>query len=536
MTVNADDVTVGDTTPDAFSTFNLAITDVNEAPSVTVTPVLSEIAEDADLAASTKVADILVTDDALGTNDLALTGDDAALFEIVENGDALELHLVAGATLDAASNATLDVNVEVDDADVVGTPDATAPFAITVTPGDVGTQDQVVLRINAFGPEVAANDGGPVWQADLKDVAGTPQNENSPYLVLVSTSPTQDRGDTFAGYTGNPALIPAVVPDEVLDSARSSDEPFSYIIPVEDLAGNGTYRVNMYFAELFGSNQPAGNRIFDIDIEGTTEGVLDNFDPSAPNGGGDLTFISYEVDVQDGFLNIGFAQDAVNGTDNPIVNAIEVIKVGVTPTIDTDGPAASIELTNPETADAALLVEVTLTDATGVDEATLGANDLLVTGDAGAVSFDGITNGVATYSIAAPTDGWQDDAAVVVTLQAGEVADTLGNTNLAVSAPITLQIDDGTAPTDVLLRINSFGPEITAADGPNWLADTTATPSPFFTGTQNRGDTDGPLPRQILTEYRTGSSPRRVRMTDLVLLCDPDRSSAGHLGRGYWSR
>jgi hypothetical protein len=42
------------------------------------------------------VADIVVTDDALGTNILSLSGDDASLFEI----DGTELYLVAGAALD----------------------------------------------------------------------------------------------------------------------------------------------------------------------------------------------------------------------------------------------------------------------------------------------------------------------------------------------------------------------------------------------------------------------------------------------------
>ena len=104
---------------------------VNEAPTaVTLTPVLTEIAEDADVTARIKVADIAVTDDALGTNLLATTGADADLFEI----DGTELFLKAGTALDFETRASLDVAVTVDDEDAGGTPDATsAPLTLTVT-------------------------------------------------------------------------------------------------------------------------------------------------------------------------------------------------------------------------------------------------------------------------------------------------------------------------------------------------------------------------------------------------------------------
>ena len=420
---------------------------VNLAPTgVTVTPVAAfadGVPEGLDITNPVKVADIAVTDDGLGDNVLELTGADADLFEII----GLELFLKAGQTLDATANPTLDVAVTVNDATVGGDPDATsAPLTIPVT--ETGApEDQIVLRINAFGPEVAATDGSGVnWQADLKDVPGTPANENSVYLDLVSTDPAQDRGDAFGGYTGNTALIPAGVPEAVLDTARSSNAPFSYNIPVGDIGGPGSFRVNLYFAELFTGNQVIGDRVFDIGVEGQTTGVLDNFDPSVPSGGGDLRVVSYEVTVQDGVLNIDFAQElaANGGADNPIVNAIEIVRLGA-PAADTTPPTAAITLTNPADATAALGVSVALADASGINAATLGAEDLLVTGAAGAVSFNGFANGVATYSVASPAGGWQNGAAVEVTLKAGEVADQANpaNTNAATSQSLTLDIGGG---------------------------------------------------------------------------------------------
>ena len=58
--------------------------------------VVSSLPEDTAIGSAVKVADIVVSDDGLGTNDLTLSGVDAALFEIV----GTELYLKAGTVLD----------------------------------------------------------------------------------------------------------------------------------------------------------------------------------------------------------------------------------------------------------------------------------------------------------------------------------------------------------------------------------------------------------------------------------------------------
>jgi len=101
----------------------------NEPPTVSLKNMTTSLPEDTDTSSRIKVADIVVTDDARGTNVLSLSGTDASLFEI----DGTELYLVAGATLDYETNPSLDVTVEVDDAAVGTTPDDTAPLSIAVT-------------------------------------------------------------------------------------------------------------------------------------------------------------------------------------------------------------------------------------------------------------------------------------------------------------------------------------------------------------------------------------------------------------------
>jgi hypothetical protein len=123
-----------ETTNQYVLTVDITITDVNEAPTVVLNNTTTTLPEDTDTTTSVKVADIQINDDALGTNTLALSGADAALFTIVGGN---ELHIAAGAALDfetnPKTNPNLDVVVEVDDLAVGVTPDDTAALSITIT-------------------------------------------------------------------------------------------------------------------------------------------------------------------------------------------------------------------------------------------------------------------------------------------------------------------------------------------------------------------------------------------------------------------
>jgi len=139
VTINLDDSHL---TPqiDFQQSISVTVTDVNEGPALQVTQTVTELPEDADTTNRIKLADIAITDDALGTNSLSLSGDDSDLFEI----DGTELFLVAGADLDFEVNPTLNVIVQVDDTSVGNTPDDTAPLSISVT--DVNEPPTVTLQ------------------------------------------------------------------------------------------------------------------------------------------------------------------------------------------------------------------------------------------------------------------------------------------------------------------------------------------------------------------------------------------------------
>ena len=87
------DVTVSDgVNVSAVETINVDVSDVNELPSLSLTNQVFAIQEDASTTSPIKIADLVVEDDALGSEVFGLTGTDAAAFEIL----GTELYLKAG--------------------------------------------------------------------------------------------------------------------------------------------------------------------------------------------------------------------------------------------------------------------------------------------------------------------------------------------------------------------------------------------------------------------------------------------------------
>lgn len=104
-------VTVSDGLNSTSDDLTITVEDANDAPTAVSLSNIAVVAENADTSARTKVADIAVIDDALGTNSLSLDGTDAALFEI----DGAGLYLKAGVTLDFETKPTLDVRIVAQD-------------------------------------------------------------------------------------------------------------------------------------------------------------------------------------------------------------------------------------------------------------------------------------------------------------------------------------------------------------------------------------------------------------------------------------
>ncbi len=108
----------------------ISVTNVNEAPTAAALQnTIKTLSEDTSTAAAIRLADIVVTDDALGANALSVSGPDAAAFRIVNN----RLFLKSGVLLNFVSKPVYNVTVNVDDATVGGSPDASVGYTLNIT-------------------------------------------------------------------------------------------------------------------------------------------------------------------------------------------------------------------------------------------------------------------------------------------------------------------------------------------------------------------------------------------------------------------
>lgn len=164
---NAFDVTVSATDPEfpgapASQTFHLSLSDVNEAP--TALALANAVSSTPENGGSVKVADIVVTDDALGANAVTLTGADAARFSVV--GNALYFD---GGNFELQS--AFDVTVTVTDPAFPGEP-LSQSLHLSLT--DVNEGPSAVVLSNTVTS--TAENGGSIKVADIAvtdDALGT---------------------------------------------------------------------------------------------------------------------------------------------------------------------------------------------------------------------------------------------------------------------------------------------------------------------------------------------------------------------------
>ena len=129
----------------------LTVSNLNEAPtavSLTSTLINNRVAENTITTSRVKVADLLITDDALGTNAVTLSGTDAAAFE-VDNG---VLYLKAGTSLNFETKTGFSVAVNVADLGLTGSTAVTASYALSVT--DV---NEIPTGISLSASSIASN-------------------------------------------------------------------------------------------------------------------------------------------------------------------------------------------------------------------------------------------------------------------------------------------------------------------------------------------------------------------------------------------
>lgn len=180
-----------------------------------------------------------------------------------------------------------------------------------------GIQTDLLSRINGGGP---ATDG---WGADT---ASSPSPYLQPGATTLVSSTTATVIYDAAAVNGAPSVI--------FDLGRYSSGKMNWEIPLygsgsyPDTAGGGSYTVNLYIVEGYHDFNAAGERVFDVSVEGVVPDEFDDIDPwvlgGSGNGGqGNKAFVlSYDAWVTDGSMSLEFISDV----NNPIIYGIEVIQ------------------------------------------------------------------------------------------------------------------------------------------------------------------------------------------------------------------
>ena len=210
--------------------------------------------------------------------------------------------------------------------------DVTAQGDNDIFPGTVwlagfGTDAIVILEPTDFQENGGGNNGG---NNGGGTATGTPIdgtlyiNSGGPTVTTGGITWLSDRFNQGSNFTfTNATAIAGTTNDVIYQTERSGrlTNPFSYAIPVD----NGTYDVELHFAEIFAGTQNPGQRVFDVMIEGNT--VLNNYDIAATAGYKVANVQTRTVDVTDGTLNINFS----NEVNNPKISGIVVIPDGQGP-------------------------------------------------------------------------------------------------------------------------------------------------------------------------------------------------------------
>ena len=221
-----------------------------------------------------------------------------------------------------------------------------------------------------------------------------------------------------------------------------------------DVNQAGTYNIVLRVAAK------ADAQSVDVTIGGQT--YTANFDST----GGGQTYTN--VEISDVSLAAGSQQLRLDmKSDSFNLNYIDLVPQNIVVDEDETAPTANLNTTllTLQSGDAATAnFSITYSDNSGIDAATIDANDLTVTAPDGtemAVSLVNVEAGTATYAIAAPSGTWNIAEAgdYSISLKAGEVSDVnnnfaaaavLGNLNLNIAEEA-----DTTAPTATLGSVSA---------------------------------------------------------------------------------
>ena len=471
---------------------SVQLQDVNEAPMVALSNVIVTLPENTDTTASVRVADIDIIDDALGTNDLSLSGPDAGYFEIVGN----ELHLVAGTNLDREGKFVFDVTVEVlDESTGPALTGNTASYTLTLT--DVDEFDVTAPVDLDATPNSVAEDalvGSTVnLQVDSVDLDATTNT--------VSYSLDDDAGGRFA--------IDSVSGLVTVSGALDFETATSHTITVRASSSDGSVATQTFTIQIDDVNEFAITGISDTDV--APEFVLENSSLGSTVGitavasdadGSDS--VSYSLDVDAGGR---FAIDATTGvvtvsgaldreasplynitiratsTDGSFATQVYTVSIGdvdefdVGPITDSD-PSANLIVENVPGGVVARITAL----ATDADATNNGVTYSLVNDDGGRFVIDSMTGVISsTQALDFETEGPVRQVRVLATSQDGSTrqqdftinigdvneAPTLSLINQTTSLSELADASSGIKVADIVIADDALGTNQLTLTGPD---------------------------------------------------------------------
>ncbi len=172
----------------------------------------------------------------------------------------------------------------------------------TNDPDHANIQVPVVLVVPAY--QQGINAGGPAYTNANGDAFSADHVYTPGGFGSLGASATKSTTSAISG----------TIEDKLYQDLRTGMTGYRFDLP------NGHYRVDLDFAEI--ALAKAGARLFSVSIEGTT--VVSNLDVFALVGKNAALDRSFEVDVSDGHLDIGFTPQR---GDKPIINAILVTQL-----------------------------------------------------------------------------------------------------------------------------------------------------------------------------------------------------------------
>ncbi len=236
----------------------------------------------------------------------------------------------------------------------------------------------------------------------------------------------------------------------------------------------GEYEVRLYLGNAFVGTSASGQRIFDVAIEGSVPGNLNDIDLSGQLGHHVGGMFSNVVTVSDGTLNINF----LHVVENPLVNGIEIIQLGSGTPPD---PVVSIVGGSPSVVEGDVEFQTSLQTDVAVPsgETVLVSFEIVPSGATPQVNYEYLSP-TASYSAGIYSDsleivsGASSGTITVniledVSLEASEsytinLISVSGNAELGVStATVTIQDDDtpvATADLSLSQSISDLTPSV----------------------------------------------------------------------------